>query len=82
MNFFSTDISMHLRKRSVEGALCVEIGVYADISCEAKCHCRIKYEVIFGIPLAYSMPISLHSGVYLCKNKQREGEEEDSLENL
>ena len=30
---FSTDISMHLKKRSVEGALCVEIEVYSDISC-------------------------------------------------
>ena len=40
---FSTDISMHLRKRSVEGALCVEIGVYTDISWETKFTSRTFY---------------------------------------
>ena len=47
MNFFSTDISMHLKKRSVEGALCVEIEVYSDISCETTWYV-IDYYNLFG----------------------------------
>ena len=47
MNFFSTDISMHLKKRSVEGALCVEIEVYSDISCETTWYV-IDYYSLFG----------------------------------
>ena len=41
---FSTDISMHLKKRSVEGALCVESGVYLDIF-----NSRIYYHILWHI---------------------------------
>ena len=46
---FSTDISMHLKKRSVEGALCIEIGVYSDISWETKFNSRIYYYILSHI---------------------------------
>ena len=57
---------MHLKKRSVEGELCVEVGVYAHISWETKCKSRSKVWICSYYILAFDEYLSqYHANLFL-----------------
>ena len=39
---------LYIHEQNLGGALCVEIGFYADISKESRCNSEIKFELIFN----------------------------------